>query len=119
MQIAKCDLGVLCKTARDPVTKKEITEEEKCQIRRRDLKTIEKYICIQKMDERAFDRTIEEIKHRYYEVARALLKHRGESSHRYLKAAAYDIEQEASRKYNYELVMSRGKESFEKEYANL
>lgn len=42
-------------------------------IRKRDMKTINKYIKVQTLDEVSFDRTIEEVKYRYYEVARALL----------------------------------------------
>ena len=65
------------------------------------------------MDERAFDRTLQEIKHRYYEVARAVLKYRGEENHRYFKYPVFDIEQEICRQNNYEIVLSRGKECFD------
>jgi hypothetical protein len=119
MQIGRADLGRLCARAKDAVTKEPISEPEKCLIRRRDLKTIEKYISVHKMDERAFDRTVEEIKYRYYEVARALLKHRRDSNHRYMKYPNFDIEQEISRKNNFEIILARGKEQFEKETALL
>jgi len=61
-------------------------------IRKRDLKTIEKYLVVNKLDPVAFDRTVEEVKYRYYEVARALLRHRKELNHPYLKYDQFDIE---------------------------
>lgn len=66
------------------------------------------------MDEIAFERTLDEIKYRYYEVAKALLKHREDFTHPYLNYE-YDIEHEIQRKNNWEKVIGRGKEQFEKE----
>lgn len=63
----------------------------------------------------AFDRTVEEIKYRYYEVARALLKFWGHTNHRYFKMDNFDIEQEIYRKNNWERIFGRVKESFAKE----
>ena len=83
--VGKLDLDHLCKTATDFETQKPASEADVKAMRKRDLKTIEKYIRVQKMDERAFERTVEEIKYRYYEVARALLKFRGQTDHRYFK----------------------------------
>lgn len=67
MQATKIDVKHLCATA------KGAGEEDKLLIRKRDLKTLEKYICVQKLNPVAFERTVEEIKFRYYEVARAVL----------------------------------------------
>jgi len=59
---------------------------------------------VQKLDEAAFDRTIEEIKYRYYDCARAILKFRGlqnwgeQQQHRYFKYDPFDIEREIYRK---------------------
>jgi len=61
-------------------------------IRKRDLKTIEKHLVVNKLDPVAFDRTVEEVKYRYYEVARALLLYRKELDHPYLKHEQFDIE---------------------------
>ena len=44
------------------------------------------------MDERVFEKTIEEIKYRYYEVSRRLLKFRGINNHKYFKYQEFDIE---------------------------
>lgn len=117
--VGKLDLEHLCRTATDFATQKPASEADVKAIRKRDLKTIEKYLRVQTMDERAFERTIEEIKYRYYEVARALLKFRGQTDHRYLKFPEYDIEKEIYRKNNWERVMYRGKEQFERENAIL
>jgi hypothetical protein len=46
-------------------------------IKKRDMKSLSKEIRINQLDPVAFDRTIEEIKYRYYEVARAVLTFRG------------------------------------------
>ena len=108
--VGRLDLDHLCKTATDFETQKPASEADVKAMRKRDLKTIEKYIHVQKMDERAFERTVEEIKYRYYEVARALLKFRGQTDHRYFKFPEYDIEKEIYRKNNWERVMYRGKE---------
>jgi len=81
-------------------------------IRKRDLKTIEKYMYVRRMDARVFERTVEEVKYRYYEVARALLKFRNVTDHYYLNFEPYDIEYETIRKSNWERVFSRGKELF-------
>jgi len=83
--IQQLDLEHLCRTATNFETKQEISEVDKTAIRKRDLKTIEKYIRVQKMDQNAFEKTIEEIKYRYYEVSRKLLKFRGANSHQYFK----------------------------------
>jgi hypothetical protein len=60
---------------------------------------------VQNLDERAFERTVEEIKYRYYEVARALKKLRNSND-----SFEYDIEREIQRKNNWEKIFSRGKE---------
>ena len=75
-EIKNDDIEDLCKTAVDPLTRKPISEQDKTLIRKRDQKTIQKHLVLNKIDEDAFDRTVEEIKYRYYEVARALLIHR-------------------------------------------
>jgi phosphoribosyl-AMP cyclohydrolase len=90
--IKQLDLEHLCRSARNFETKQEISEADKTAIRKRDLKTIEKYIRVQKMDQNAFEKTIEEIKYRYYEVSRRLLKFRGSNSHQYFKYQEFDIE---------------------------
>ena len=90
--IKQLDLEHLCRTATNFETKQEINEADKTAIRKRDLKTIEKYIRVQKMDQNAFEKTIEEIKYRYYEVSRRLLKFRGMNNHQYLKYQEFDIE---------------------------
>ena len=84
-QISKVNFQGLCDTAVDWQTKKPISDSEKALIRKRDVKTIEKYIVVNKLDEIAFDRTVEEIKYRYYEVAIALLLYRKQTDHPYLK----------------------------------
>ena len=61
-------------------------------IRKRDLKTIEKHLVVNKLDPVAFDRTVEEVKYRYYEVAKALLLHRKDFKHPLLKYEPFDIE---------------------------
>ena len=61
-------------------------------IRKRDLKTIEKYLVVNRLDPVVFDRTVEEVKYRYYEVAKALLEYRKEYNHPYLKYEQFDIE---------------------------
>jgi hypothetical protein len=52
-------------------------------------------------------------------VARALLKFRGQTNHRYFKVEQFDIEQEIYRKNNWERIFGRVKESFAKEKALL
>lgn len=84
-------------------------------IKKRDLKSLQKEIRINQLDPVAFDRTVEEIKYRYYEVARAVLKFRGQTKHRYFDFDDYDIEQETCRKNNWERIFGRVKESFSKE----
>ena len=79
------------------------------------MKATEKHLIVNNLDPVAFDRTVEEVKHRYYEVARALLLHRKESGHLYLKYDQFDIEQEVYRKNNWERVFSRGKEQLDAE----
>jgi hypothetical protein len=59
------------------------------------------------------------VKYRYYEVARAILKNRGQRTHRYFQYPEFDIEQEIYRKNNWEKVFARVKEQFEKERALL
>lgn len=84
--------------------------------KKRDLKALDKEIWINQMDESVFDKTVEEIKYRYYEVARALLTFRREFKHPILKNfEPYDIEYETTRKCNWERVFSRGKELYQKE----
>ena len=56
--------------------------------------SIEKHIRVNQLDPVAFDRTVEEIKYRYYEVARAVLRFRGQTNHRYFQCEMFDIEQE-------------------------
>lgn len=84
-------------------------------MKKRDLKSLEKEIKINQLDPVAFDRTVDEIKYRYYEVARAVLKFRGHHEHRYLKHDPFDIELETQCKNNWERVCGRVKESFTKE----
>lgn len=43
-------------------------------------------IWLNTLDERAFEKTVDEVKWRYYEVAQALLKHRGVKKHKLLEA---------------------------------
>lgn len=51
---------------------------------KRELKVIQKYIKVNTLDPVSFDRTVEEVKFRYYEIARAILKYRGlHRTHRY------------------------------------
>ena len=52
---------------------------------------------VRRMDARVFERTVEEVKYRYYEVARALLKYRNVKDHYYLNFEPYDIEYETIR----------------------
>jgi len=93
-----------------------LSKPKKSKYKKRDLKAIEKGIWFSKMDAKVFDKTVEEVKHRYYEVARALLQHRGESAHPMLKNyEKYDIEYETIRKANWQRVFSRGKELYQKE----
>ena len=60
--------------------------------RPRDLKANQKLtearekIWLNELDERAFEKTVDEVKWRYYEVAQALLKHRGVKKHKLLEA---------------------------------
>lgn len=87
---------------------------------KRELKVIQKYIKVNTLDPVSFDRTVEEVKFRYYEIARAILKYRGlHRTHRYFQYPAFDIEQEIYRKNNWEKVFARVKEQFEKERALL
>ena len=92
-----------------------ISEEEKLKIKKRDLKTIQKYIHDQTLDPHVFDKTIEEIKNRYYEVSRALLEHRGNIKHPYFKYEPYNIEQEIVRKNNMEKIFARDKDQVDTE----
>lgn len=93
-----------------------LAHRKKPKFKKRDLKALDKDIWISSMDEAVFDKTVEEVKFRYYEVARALLKHRGEFQHPLLKNyQEFDIEYETIRKSNWERVFSRGKELYQKE----
>ena len=49
-QVKSLDLGQLAATALDPTTRKPIEEEERWKIRKRDLKTIRKYIYVNQLD---------------------------------------------------------------------
>lgn len=62
---------------------------------------------INQLDAHVFDKTVEEIKYRYYEVARALLKFRNQEKHRYFDYEEYDIERETCRKNNWERILMR------------
>ena len=91
-------------------------QKAKSRLRKRDLKFLDKQIFINQMDENVFDKTVEEIKYRYYDVARALLTFRRDYKHPLLKNfEPFDIEYETTRKCNWERVFSRGKESFHRE----
>lgn len=95
----------------DPRNRLSAAYRRKQKFRKRDLKALDKDIWISTMDDAVFDKTIEEVKYRYYEVARALLKHRGKIQHPLLrKYEEFDIEYETIRKSNWERVFSRGKE---------
>ena len=109
----------LLETAVDPETRQPISDDVKKLINKRELKVIQKYIKINTLDPISFDRTVEEVKFRYYEVARAILKYRNQKNHRYFKYPVFDIEQEIYRKNNWEKVFARVKEQFEKERALL
>jgi hypothetical protein len=60
------------------------------------------------------DRTVDELKDRYYKVARTLLIARGQTQHA-IVSKPFDLEQEARRKYNLEKLFMRTKEQVEKE----
>jgi len=90
---------------------REVNDEVRERVRKREQKAIEKIIYVRRMDEKVFERTIDEVKYRYYEVARALLKHRGIRDHPYLKLEPFDIEYEVMRRCNWERIFARGKES--------
>jgi DNA methyltransferase 1-associated protein 1 len=61
------------------------------------------------------ERTVDEIKDRYYSVARAVLELRGLSDHPLLKKPPFSYEQEVKRKCNNEKLFMRTKEQHEKE----
>jgi hypothetical protein len=111
----KLNLEHLCKSARDYCTGKPLSEEEKAKIRKRDTKTIEKYIFVNRLNPIAFERTIEEVKQRYYEVAKALLKKRKDFGHPIMTTPAYSIQDDLLRKHNWEKVFSRTKDCIDKE----
>jgi hypothetical protein len=92
-----------------------VSEEEKEKIRKRDAKTMRKYIYIDSLQSQSFERTVEEVKHRYYDVAKALLKHRNEENHRILKYPSFNMVDDLLRKHNWEKVYSRNKNEVEKE----
>jgi len=98
--INRLDLDHLCKTAKDYWTNKYISENEKRRIKKRHLKTIEKYFFLNRINPVAFDRTVDEIKYRYYDVARAVLKYRGDSSQNMI---LYDSHSPLDPKLKYQL----------------
>jgi hypothetical protein len=83
-------------------------------LRKRENKALDKIIEHKKMDVRIFEKTVDEVKQRYYEVAVALLKHRGVVKHKLLdfNNNLFDIEYESVRKCNWERLYTRGKELF-------
>jgi DNA methyltransferase 1-associated protein 1 len=60
------------------------------------------------------DRTVDELKDRYYSVAKALLEAKGQKSHPIVQKP-FSFEQEVRRKYNLEKIFMRTKEQHEKE----
>ena len=60
------------------------------------------------------DRTVDELKDRYYSVSRALLQSRNEVKHP-IVTVPFNYEQEVRRKFNLEKVFMRTKEQHEKE----
>ena len=106
-------------------------------MRARDAKAAQKLeeaqdIWLNRLDERAFEKTVDEVKWRYYEVAQALLKHRGVKKHKLLEPNAtqrqsvsgggssiFDIEYESTRKCDWERVFMRGADQVQKEKAAL
>ena len=83
-------------------------------LRKRENKALDKIIEHKKMDVRIFEKTVDEVKQRYYEVAYALLRHRGVLKHKLLDFInnPFDIEYESVRKCNWERLYTRGKELF-------
>ena len=60
------------------------------------------------------ERTVDEIKDRYYAVAKAILEYRGDHEHQIVKKP-FNYEQEVKRKCNLEKLFLRTKEQHEKE----
>lgn len=60
------------------------------------------------------DRSVDELKDRYYSVARALLEARDQKSHPIVKNP-FSYEHEVRRKYNLEKIFMRTKEQHERE----
>lgn len=60
------------------------------------------------------ERTVDEIKDRYYTVVRAILLHRGEPNHP-IAIKAFNYKQEKQRKENLEKLFTRTKDDNEKE----
>ena len=60
------------------------------------------------------ERTVDEIKDRYYSVSKAVLEHRGSLEHTIVKKP-FNYEQEVKRKCNIEKLFLRTKEQHEKE----
>jgi hypothetical protein len=58
---------------------------------------------------------VDEIKQRYYDVARKLLIHRGENSHKILKYKPFFATHEILRKHNWEKIFSRTKDQVNQE----
>lgn len=56
-----------------------------------------------------FERTVDEIKDRYYSVAKAVLEIRGQADHQIVKKQ-FNYEQEVKRKINNEKLLMRTKE---------
>jgi hypothetical protein len=51
-------------------------------IKKRDKKVLDKIIQHKKIDMKIFEKTVDEVKQRYYEIAYALLRHRGIYKHK-------------------------------------
>ena len=75
-----------------------------------------RFIVIQdRYDYRGQDRTVEEIKNRYYTCARHLLYYCREQKEHPIVQRPYNIQYEQRRKFNMEKIMSRTKAEFESE----
>ena len=83
--------------------------------KKRENKALEKIVQHKKMDMKIFEKTVDECKQRYYEIAYALLRHRGIFKHKLFDYPQFDIEYESIRKCNWERLYTRGKELFQKE----
>ena len=51
-------------------------------IKKRENKALDKITQFKKIDMKIFEKTVDEVKQRYYEIAYALLRHRGINKHK-------------------------------------